>query len=76
MSLNEVIAEKLIERMLQPIQERDFKAEAALLNMPIWVERCYNRAQSIARVEGHTDEVAQLVVLGDYMRGLETRLSS
>jgi len=67
MPLNEVIAEKLIERMLQPAHTRDFKSEAALLNMPIWVERCYARALSIIQVEGHTSDADQLRTLGYYM---------
>jgi hypothetical protein len=41
---------------------------SALRNMPIWIDRCNRRAHSISRVEGHTHDFAQLLVLRDYMQ--------
>jgi hypothetical protein len=40
----------------------------ALRNMPIWITRCNLRAHCIHRVEGHTANVAQLIVLSQFMR--------
>lgn len=40
----------------------------ALRNMPIWIERCNRRANSIVRIEGHTNDSEQLIALRDYMR--------